>query len=298
MKKILFALAAVAAFAVAGCTSEAGEQDVRVISYNIRYMNTKDGDNNWEFRKQASINMVNEEQPTVFGLQEAVKAQVDFLAENLPNYAHYGVGRDDGKEKGEFMAIFYDTEEVELLDKGTFWLSATPNTPSKSWNDEIFAPVEGTPGAMKYHRTCTWVKFKHKADGKVFYYYNTHLEFGYHANYNLGQTAREKGVALIVERIKQQAVNGEAVIFGGDMNQVANDKCFNPLFNNGWVSGRATATEVISEANQYSITFNNYEATVREQQENNKGKIIAICVAAALALASISAAVIVILKFK
>ena len=108
MKKILFALATLAAFAVAGCTPSAGEQEVRVVSYNIRYLNQKDGDNGWEFRKQASINMVNEECPTVFGLQEAVKAQVDFLDENLPAFDYYGVGRDDGQEKGEFMAIFYN----------------------------------------------------------------------------------------------------------------------------------------------------------------------------------------------
>ena len=152
MRKILFALAAVAAFAVAGCTSVAGEQDIRVISYNIRYMNDKDGDNSWKFRKQASINMVNEEQPTVFGRQEAVKAQVDFLQENLPDYAYYGVGRNDGKESGEFMAIFYKKEAVELLDHGTFWLAATPDTPTKGWDGQCF-------------RTCTWTIFKCKDTG-------------------------------------------------------------------------------------------------------------------------------------
>ena len=145
----------------------------------------------------------------------------------------------------------------------------THDSPSKSWNDAIFAPVEGSPGKMKHHRTCTWMKFKRKADGKVFFYYNTHLEFGYHANYNLGQTAREKGVALVVERMKAKVTNGEALIFGGDMNQVANDKCFNPLFDNGFVSGRVTATTVTSEQNRNSITWNDYEASSRDKQENN-----------------------------
>ena len=198
MKKILFALAAVAAFAVTGCTSEAGEQNVRVISYNIRYMNTKDGDNNWEFRKQASINMVNEEQPTVFGLQEAVKAQVDFLQENLPNYAYYGVGRDDGKEKGEFMAIFYDKQEVELLDKGTFWLSATPDTPSKGWDGQCF-------------RTCTWAIFKCKDTGKKFAYFNTHLD-------HRGKEAQREGLKTIATKIKEKVATEMPVFLSGDFN--------------------------------------------------------------------------------
>jgi endonuclease/exonuclease/phosphatase family metal-dependent hydrolase len=161
-------------------------------------MNTKDGDNNWEFRKQASINMVNEEQPTVFGLQEAVKAQVDFLQENLPNYAYYGVGRDDGKEKGEFMAIFYDKQEVELLDKGTFWLSATPDTPSKGWDGQCF-------------RTCTWAIFKCKDTGKKFAYFNTHLD-------HRGKEAQREGLKTIATKIKEKVATEMPVFLSGDFN--------------------------------------------------------------------------------
>lgn len=249
------------------------ENLLKVISFNIT-VSTDDGTNYWSSRRGAIINFINTEKPDVMGLQEVTAHQLTYLKNNLSGYDHYGIDRGNsqspGSNAGERTSIMYNKQTVEVLDKGTFWLSDTPEVSSRSWNDT------GSTGyaadAMKYHRTCTWVKFKRKADGKVFFYYNTHLEFGYHANYNLGQNAREKGVALVVERMKAKATNGEAVIFGGDMNQVANDKCFNPLFNNGWVSGRATATEVISEANQYSITFNNYEATVREQQENNKGK--------------------------
>ncbi len=249
------------------------ENPLKVISFNIT-VSQNDGENSWSARRGAIINFINAEKPDVMGMQEITAHQLNYLTSKLSDYAEYGVDRGNsqspGSNAGERTSILYNKQTVEVLDKGTFWLSDTPEVSSRSWNDT------GSTGyaadAMKYHRTCTWMKFKRKADGKVFFYYNTHLEFGYHANYNLGQNAREKGIALIVERMKAKAANGEAVIFGGDMNQVANDRCFNPLFNNGWVSGRATATEVISEANQYSITFNNYETTVREQQENNKGK--------------------------
>lgn len=244
------------------------ENPLKVISFNITVSNN-DTTNDWSARRGAIINFINTEKPDVMGLQEVTAHQLNYLKSNLSGYDHYGIDRGGSNNSFERTSIMYNTATVEVMDKGTFWLSATPDTPSKSWNDEIFASVEGTPGAMKYHRTCTWMKFKRKADGKVFFYYNTHLEFGYHANYNLGQTAREKGVALIVERMKAKATNGEAVIFGGDMNQIANDKCFKPLFDNGWVSGRVTATTVTSENNRNSITWNDYEASARDKQDNN-----------------------------
>lgn len=209
MRKILFALAAVAAFAVAGCTSVAGEQDIRVISYNIRYMNDKDGDNSWKFRKQASINMVNEEQPTVFGLQEAVKAQVDFLQENLPDYAYYGVGRNDGKESGEFMAIFYKKEAVELLDHGTFWLAATPDTPTKGWDGQCF-------------RTCTWTIFKCKDTGKKFAFLNTHLD-------HKGKVAQQEGMKTIVNKIGELVPKDMPVFLSGDFNTRTDNPIYEPL---------------------------------------------------------------------
>ena len=209
MRKILYSLMAAVAILSAGCTSTPQENEVRVISYNIRYLNNKDGDNSWDFRKQASINMVNDERPTVFGLQEAVKAQVDFLAENLPNYAHYGVGRDDGKEKGEFMAIFYDTEEVELLDKGTFWLSATPETPSKGWDGQCF-------------RTCTWTIFKCKATGDKFAFFNTHLD-------HRGKVAQREGMKTIVKMIQEKVGADVPVFLSGDFNTRTDNPIYEPL---------------------------------------------------------------------
>jgi endonuclease/exonuclease/phosphatase family metal-dependent hydrolase len=172
-------------------------------------MNTKDGDNNWEFRKQASINMVNEEQPTVFGLQEAVKAQVDFLNENLPDFDYYGVGRDDGVEKGEFMAIFYNKNEVKLLDKGTFWLAATPDTPTKGWDGQCF-------------RTCTWTLFECKDTGKKFAFFNTHLD-------HRGKVAQEEGMKTIVAKIKELVPENIPVFLSGDFNTRTDLPIYEPL---------------------------------------------------------------------
>ena len=190
-------------------TSHAPE--IRAISYNVRYSGAadKDQENHWEYRKQASINMVNEEQPTIMGVQEALANQLNYLANNLPDYAYYGVGRDDGKEKGEFMAIFYKKDEVELLDKGTFWLSETPDTPSKGWDGQCF-------------RTCTWAIFKHKATGKQFASFNTHLD-------HKGKQAQELGLKTIVNKIGQLVPNDMPVFLSGDFNTRTDNPIYAPL---------------------------------------------------------------------
>ena len=180
--------------------------DIKVISYNIRLSTKSDGDNWWENRKQASINMINEEKPTIFGLQEALPVQVEYLAENLPEYAYIGVGRDDGKQKGEFMAIFYRQDEVELLDGGTFWLSETPDTPSRGWDAACF-------------RSCTWTKLKMKSNGKIFAYLNTHLD-------HVGKEARKEGLALIAKRAQEIVSDDMPVFLTADFNAVTS----NPIF--------------------------------------------------------------------
>ena len=156
--------------------------DIKVISYNIRLGTAKDGDNSWEFRYPASSAMINDQKPDIFGLQEAFDFQKDYLDEACKGYSCVGVGRDDGKAKGEQMAIFYNTKRIKLRKWGTFWLSETPDTPSKGWDAACF-------------RTATWALLKDKKSGKEFYYVNTHLD-------HVGKEARLKGLALIVDRIK------------------------------------------------------------------------------------------------
>ncbi|MBR5138401.1 MAG: endonuclease, partial [Alistipes sp.] len=117
MKKLILFLVCVAvAFGATSCAGNKNE--IKVISYNIR-LSGGDGENHWDKRKHASINMIKEEMPTVFGVQEAKPDQMEYLVENLPDYGHIGVGRDDGKQKGEHMTIFWLKDEVEMVDGGT-----------------------------------------------------------------------------------------------------------------------------------------------------------------------------------
>ena len=209
MKKI-FKYAICAIVGLIACTScKEKPVDIKVISYNIRLSTKSDGDNWWENRKQASINMINEEKPTIFGLQEALPVQVEYLAENLPEYAYIGVGRDDGKQKGEFMAIFYRKDDVELLDGETFWLSETPDTPSRGWDAACF-------------RSCTWTKLKMKSNGKIFAYLNTHLD-------HVGKEARKEGLALIAKRAQEIVSDDMPVFLTADFNAVTSNPIFEPV---------------------------------------------------------------------
>ncbi|MBQ9874930.1 MAG: endonuclease/exonuclease/phosphatase family protein [Thermoguttaceae bacterium] len=201
-----FANYAAAVFAIAcaffafDAVAKADDNDssFRVMSFNIRCDSGVDGDNNWEFRRETLIDVVKENDPMLLGVQEAVPGQMDYLSEKLTDYKWVGVGRDDGKRKGEFMSIFYKPEMVDLLDSGTFWLSQTPDEPSKGWDAQCF-------------RTVTWCKFKCKKTGKEFVYANTHMD-------HVGTIARKKGAKLIIKRM-YDITKGELPFFvSGDFN--------------------------------------------------------------------------------
>lgn len=226
-----------------GGGNDEGLTFLTVVSFNIRVDNAADGDNVWANRRPASVAMIKQERPTVMGLQEAQPHQITYLAKNCPEYAWYGLGRDTGNTPPdtesyaaeECMAIFYLTAEVELLDKGTFWLSQTPDTPSKGWD-------------ASYNRTCTWGLFKHKASDKRFYYLNTHLD-------HQGATAREESIKLIVSKIKQLNTESHPVFLTADFNSDTTDNIFAPLFRT-MRDARKMASDTDSKA-----TYNGYKTT-------------------------------------
>lgn len=197
---------------------------LKIISFNIRLSANKvDGRNAWKYRKDATLEMIQKETPSAFGLQEAMPDQVKYISDAFPQYDYVGVGRDDGKKSGEFMAIFYLKDKFELLDSGTYWLSETPDVVSRGWDAQC-------------NRTLTWVKLKEISTGKVFFYYNTHLD-------HIGEKAREESVKLIVDIIKKNVPEGMPVIFGGDLNSSIDSPIFNPLLDMNMKSVRETAPE-------------------------------------------------------
>ena len=210
MKKLFYTLA-IAAFALMGVACNR-TSEIKVMSYNIRLSSgTIEADSiyHWEHRKQASLELMHQEQPTVFGLQEACPDQMDYMVENLPEYGYIGVGRDDGKRKGEFMAIFYKKDEIELLDGGTFWLSQTPDQVTKGWDAACF-------------RTCTWTILKKKDTGKKFVYLNTHLD-------HKGQEARKESIKLIVAKAEELTGGKLPVFITADFNSPTTNEIFKPM---------------------------------------------------------------------
>ncbi|MDR3046369.1 MAG: endonuclease/exonuclease/phosphatase family protein [Bacteroidales bacterium] len=210
-KKIIFLFLLCCIYA---CTDKRNVLEVKLISYNIRQsgLADKDGEYKWENRKAATLNMIEKESPSVFGLQEALLEQVEYIEQNCPKYSRIGVGRDDGKNAGEFMAIFYLKDKYKLLQQGTFWLSETPDTVSKGWDADYF-------------RIVTWVKLQGINTKKEFYYFNTHFD-------NIGEVARKESTKLVAEKIKEIAEKKANIIFGGDLNSAITDKIFNPLKKN------------------------------------------------------------------
>ena len=177
---------------------------VRVMSYNIRNAGAKDGANAWKKRRAATVEMLRTEQPDVFGIQEAYPEQESFILRRCPEYGGFGVGRDDGADKGERMSVFYRRDALELLAGGTWWLSETPDVPSVGWD-------------AKYPRTATWAHLRHKATGRDFFFVNTHLD-------HRGVEARRKGLEMIVARIGEMSP-GAPLVLTGDFNVFPDDEC-------------------------------------------------------------------------
>ena len=216
-----------------GCGNREKDVEIKYISYNIRYANANDGDNAWDIRKPATKEMIEREQPDVFGLQEALIGQLQYIDSNFPQYSRVGVGRDDGKEEGEFMAVYYRSDKFKLLKNGDFWLSETPDECSMGWDAAC-------------RRIVTWAKLKDKETGKVFYAFNTHLD-------HVGEVAREQSILLIVKKIDEIVKKDKAPVFlSGDFNSNVNSAIFNPL-KNMMKDSRAILPE-----SEWIPTYNNY----------------------------------------
>jgi endonuclease/exonuclease/phosphatase family metal-dependent hydrolase len=158
-------------------------QTVTVMSYNIRLDTKADGVNQWGNRIEKVSDLIKKHNPDLLGVQEALHNQMMDLQKNLPDYQFVGVGRDDGKEKGEYSAIFYKKDKFEVLKQNTFWLSETPEIPgSKSWDAAIT-------------RVVTFAVLKEKSTGKSFIYANTHFD-------HIGKEARKNSANVIKAYLK------------------------------------------------------------------------------------------------
>lgn len=210
MKRKLFALilAAVAAIAV-----QAQEQ-VTIASYNVRVLNGGDEAKGevWARRCKAICDQMNFVSPDALGTQEVTYQQLTDMQKLLDRYGCIGVGRDDGKHGGEFMAIFYNKERLELLRHDTFWLSETPDKVSRGWDAVC-------------NRVCTWGEFRDKRTKKRFFYFNTHLD-------HRGKVAQQESAKLILSKMSEIA-KGRVAVLTGDFNVSPKSDTFAAFVNSG-----------------------------------------------------------------
>ena len=196
---VLFVITAVSALAQTQQTAPAAAREpLTVMSFNIRYGTANDGDNRWALRREFLFEVIKDANPDLVGLQEALDGQIQELLTALPSYGVIGVGRDDGRTRGEYAAILYRRDRFRVSDAGTFWFSDTPEVvASRSWGNTIT-------------RICSWARFIDR-DGRAFWHYNVHLD-------HISQPSRERSTGLLADRIAARRGTTEPVVVTGDFN--------------------------------------------------------------------------------
>ncbi|MBL0146386.1 MAG: endonuclease/exonuclease/phosphatase family protein [Chitinophagaceae bacterium] len=181
------------------------QQEIKVMSYNIRLDVKNDGENWWEVRKDRVAALMNYYEADFIGGQEVQHHQLQYLLSKLTTYSFVGVGRDDGKEAGEYSCIFYRKDKYKVLKQSTFWLSPSPDSVGKGWD-------------AAYNRVCSYGLFKDKKTKKKFWVFNAHLD-------HIGKQARLESVKLITKKVSKVLLqNNLPVIITGDFNSKPNEE--------------------------------------------------------------------------
>jgi endonuclease/exonuclease/phosphatase family metal-dependent hydrolase len=199
-----------------------------VMSFNLRYASPKPP-NSWPERRPVMRNCIRQAGPDLIGTQEGLYPQLRDIETDLPEYGWIGLGRDGGS-RGEFMAVFYRKTRFEPVAYDHFWLSDTPDVMgSTSWGNDN-------------RRMVTWVKFRDRASGREFYFWNTHLDHQI-------EVARQKAATLIRERAAK-IEDGLPMILVGDFNSVAGKskayEILTGLFADSWPAAASRVNETLS----------------------------------------------------
>ena len=210
------------------------QKTLQVMSYNIKYATEEDGENSWSQRKNRLIALLKKYEPDVFGVQEAKLEQLQYINQELDHYAYVGAGRDGGNE-GLFNAIFFDCRNFEVVNENTFWLSETPDEPSKGWD-------------AAFRRTCTYALMKRLNTGDQFWIFNTHFD-------HQGEAAMEKSAEMIIDKMRTVNDEQHPAILVGDFNLEAESK---PIIflSEQMADSKKTAVEIAPGPDE---TFNAYK---------------------------------------
>ena len=228
----------------AGSSEGIPKDTINAMSFNIRYDNPGDKENAWPNRKEMVAATIRFHKADIAGLQEALNHQVKDLETLLPEYGWFGVGRDDGREGGEYAPIFYLKDRFAILHQSFFWLSDNPEKPGKAW--DAACP-----------RIVTWGKIEETRTGKTFFFFNTHFD-------HVGEEARIKSAGLLLEKIDEVTGN-YPVILTGDFNCTETDIPYKILTSGkGQLSGLADV-RYLSKSKPYGSTqtYNGFQNTIQ-----------------------------------
>lgn len=211
---------------------------LHVATYNIRNANSYDSlmGNGWDKRCPYVTQQILYNGWDIIGTQECLYHQLEDIKSGLEVYDYIGVGRDDGNQKGEYCAILYNTQRIEMLESGNFWLSQTPDTPSLGWDAACI-------------RICTWGRFKEKSSKQEFMVFNTHMD-------HVGVEARIEGAYLIMEKIKELS-NGSPYMLTGDFNVNQLHLSYRTIAESGMVKDAYNLAEIKYANNG---TFNAFDS--------------------------------------
>ena len=175
---------------------------LKLMTYNIRLDNQEDGINRWDKRKKGLVSLIKKSNPDILGVQEGLPNQILYLSKQLNEYSMIGEGRD-GKNDGEYSAIYYKNNKLKLEKDETFWLSKTPEKPTIGWDAAL-------------NRIATVGVFTTLNSNKKLVVYNSHFD-------HIGKIAREKSVNVIINHIKLNDYFKNAIVVMGDFNSVPSE---------------------------------------------------------------------------
>ena len=222
-----------------------------VITYNIKYDDNSNGENSWNVRKDAMIELIHKHSPDILGIQEGLIHQVEFLDSEMNDYRYVGVGRDDGNRKGEYCAIFFNVKKYKLLKNSTFWLSERPNEVSIGWDAAL-------------ERICTYALLETINGGNKIWVFNTHFD-------HVGNIAREESARLLLEKIKMLNIQEEPVLVMGDFNALEKSKVIDILRQGLNDAMRDTDIEHKGPVGTFNNFLNNQEIIKRIDYIFSKG---------------------------
>jgi endonuclease/exonuclease/phosphatase family metal-dependent hydrolase len=212
-------------------------QTYQIATYNIRFDNPNDIGNLWKDRSPHLINQIKFHKMDIIGTQEGLHHQLEEMKSVL-EFPYIGIGRDKGDTTGEFSAVFYNPEKFTVLEHDTFWLSESPDKPSKGWDAALT-------------RVCTWGKFQDK-HGNTFYVFNIHYD-------HVGQKAREESSKLVIKKIKEINKENHPVIFMGDFNVTPDNPTYATVLENSDLKDSRKVSMTPPIGNQGTFNAFNWE---------------------------------------